>query len=520
MNPRRVLLVALLLFASLTYLWGVQRDLPHAPDSDEIDFLLIVAQMGASGDPNPHWFGHPGSTFIYPFAIGLHGASAVSTGAPWFRAHPELANYILENRGTSILIGRLVSVGYAVLALWLICLVGDRAFGPPVGLIGGWFAVLSPLTFEHVDMARTDSAGLFFGFLATWALLRLLSEPSRRAHVVAGLALGFAIGTRFFLAGLGPLLVVVEAVLLTRAHTQAERTDVLRGGGIALACIAGGLILSSPFLFLEFGEVMKNLAHEARGAHPGADGLDFAGNLSWYFTTALPRSVPWPLLVLSAAGGVLALVRREVEPLLLLGFVVIFLGGISLATLHWGRWLIQILPTFALLAASALVFAVQWAVRRAGAGARAGQIALLVSVVAVSAVPAWNYVAFAGLQATSSTREIARDWILANLSPTERIAADLYTAPLSESPFEDTDFVFSLGEVAGHPAELRARGYDIAMVSSAVYRRFFATPKRYPAEIGFYRALFRKTELLKEFRPGPGGRGPVIRLYRLPDALP
>ena len=80
--------------------------------------------------------------------------------------------------------------------------------------------------------------------------------------------------------------------------------------------------------------------------------------------------------------------------------------------------------------------------------------------------------------------------------------------------------MFSLSEIAATPTDLRGRGYDIAMVSSAVYGRFFGAPRRYPNQVRFYRALFRKTELVKEFRPGAGGRGPVIRLYRLPDDSP
>lgn len=514
MSARRVLLIALLVFAAVSYLWSVDRDLPNAPESDEVDFLFVVVPMVATGDPNPHWFGHPGSTFIYPYAAGLHVWNAATQGGPWLATDADLIETINANRGTVILIGRIVSVAYGVLALWMICLVGDRAFGPPVGLIGGWFAVLSPLTFDHVDMARTDSAGLFFGFLALWAILRLLREPGLAAHAIAGLTLGLAIATRYFLAGLLPLLAAVDVVLLSRL-SGAERSRHLRSASIGGACVIAGLVLTAPFLFLEFPEVVANLAHETRATHPGADGLDSLGNLGWYLSNALPRFVPTVFLALAAGGAVVSIARRDIGPLLLLGFIVIFIGGISFATLHWGRWLIQILPLVSLFAAAGLVWTVRAVSRLLGPNERFANLALVVCVAAVSAQPAWGFLQHVERQARPSTREIARTWIVENLAPGERIAADLYTAPLQDTPFANTDFVFSLGEIAERPADLRARGYDIAMVSNAVYRRFFAAPGRYPQETGFYRALFRKEELLAEFRPGPDGRGPVIRLYRL-----
>ena len=514
MSWRRSLLVALLLFASLTYLWGVRRDLPHAPGSDEVDFILIAAQMSASGDLNPHWFGHPGSPFIYAYAAALHLANALENDGPWLAAYPALPRYLERNRGTAILLGRLVSVAYGVLALWLVCLVGDRAFGRPVGLIGAWFALLSPITLDHVDMARTDGAGLFFGFLALWALLRLLGQPSRAAHAVAGLTLGLGVATRYFLAGLLPLLLVVDWVLLRRAGLEGTPGD-LQSTALGLACVPLGLVAGAPFLLTEIPTVIDSLAHEARATHPGADGLGPLGNLAWYFRVALPRSVPPVLLGLAAIGAIVAVVRRELGPLLLLAFVVVFLGGISLASLHWGRWLIQILPILSLLAAAALVFLVRRLAALGRAGPRAATLVLASCVMALSIGPARSYVRFVQVQAAPSTRERSRDWIVRRLSPTERIAADLYTAPLQDTPFERTDYVFSWAQVVSSPVELHDRGYDIAMVSSAVYRRFLSQPGRYPREVAFYQALFATQELLAEFRPGAGGRGPVIRLYRL-----
>lgn len=511
---RPALFAALIVVAAVAYLWSVDRDLPFAPESDEVDFLTVVGPMVTEGDPNPHWFGHPGSPFIYAYAAALWAWSETGEAGAWLRGQPVPEEDAASYQTMSILIGRLVSVGFAVLAVGMTCLVGDRVFGPPTGLIGGWLALLSPLTLDHVDMARTDSAGLFFGLLGTWALLRLRHVPSRTGHAVAGLTIGAAIATRYFLIALVPLLLVVD-VALWRAADPGVRRETLWGATLGGLCVLVGFAACAPFVVLDLGEVMANLAHEARAEHPGADGLGYLGNLHFYLTIAFPRSVPTPILALSVVGAVVTCRDRRLEPLLLLGFVAIFLGGISLATLHWGRWLIQILPLVALFAAAALVRGVRALSARWALGEAATALLLTLVVLGASAGPAASFVRHVRLQATPSTREIARAWIVANLSPEERLTGDLYTAPLQRTPFADTDYVFSLAQVADRPADLARRGYDVAMVSSAVYRRFFAAPERYPSETAFYRTLFQKHERLAEFRPGEEGRGPVIRLYRL-----
>ena len=54
-------LAAVMLVSLGAHVWGLGRDLPM-PDVDERYFVPPAAYIAASGDPNPHWFGHPGST--------------------------------------------------------------------------------------------------------------------------------------------------------------------------------------------------------------------------------------------------------------------------------------------------------------------------------------------------------------------------------------------------------------------------------------------------------------------------
>ena len=62
---------------------------------------------------------------------------------------------------------------------------------------------------------------------------------------------------------------------------------------------------------------------------------------------------------------------------------------------------------------------------------------------------------------------------------------------------------------------LREQGVDYVVTSSRVRERILAAAADYPAPAESYRRLDAEAELVKEFRPGPGERGPVLKLYRL-----
>ena len=62
-----------MVLSSVAHLWALRRFLP-VPEIDEPFFVRPAVQFAGTGDPNPGWFGHPGSTVIYPLA-GLFQAT-------------------------------------------------------------------------------------------------------------------------------------------------------------------------------------------------------------------------------------------------------------------------------------------------------------------------------------------------------------------------------------------------------------------------------------------------------------
>jgi len=470
--------------------------------------------MAASGNLNPGWFGNPGSTVMYPLAAIYRIWHAVAHHGMLFRPDPNLQGTFDSSPSQFYLLGRLMTIVYAVMSIPFVYQVGRRAFGERVGLIGAWLSVLCPIAVTHAQTVRTDSAGAFFGVLGLWLCLRLYDRPTIGNQIMAGLAVGLGIATRYFMVALIPVLLAVDGLVLRR---QASRLGKLKatwlGISAGLLAVAVAFALSTPYFFLDFTTVLENLEYEARATQPGHDSLFLAENFLWYLTRAIPLSITWPQTMLAAVGVALVIWRCQPQQMLLLGFVVTFLTGISLSPLHWQRWIIQILPLFALFAANALnvIIACLSTPLRLTPSVQRGLI--ISALLLVSARLVYQLVLMDLRQASPSTRILAREWILRNLPTGSRITQEEYAAALV-----GTDFVvserFSLA-VNRSVDDYYRDGYRYIVVSSAIYGRYLGLPNHYPSEDAFYQTLFAEGHLLQQFKPSTARGGPIIRIYEL-----
>lgn len=499
------------------YLWGIRKDLPYVPDVDEPVFVLPAIRIAASGNLDPGWFGNPGSTIIYPLAVLFHCWHAlVHHGMLLHPDHRLLATFAL-NPGEFYLLGRFLTISYAVATTPTVYAVGRDAFGERVGLMGACLSALYPIAVVHAQQVRTDSAAMFFGMLSLWLCLRLLDRPAIGNNVVAGLAIGLSIATRYFMVMLIPVLIVVNLVDLPTIRCRSlqlhRQESALLGACAGIMGALVGFALTTPYFFLSFGIALESLKNEARGNHLGADGLSPFGNFIWYLTEAIPRSITWPQVLLLAIGVLIAVRSRQPGQILLVGFVLTFLVGTSLHPLHWQRWIIQVLPLFALFVANALEAVILWISSRVISSRTLGIPIGLLALTLVAAWPGYQLVLLDITEASPSTRILAREWLLLNLPAGSWIVSEWYTAPL-----DGTGFVLSEHNtlaVKHGPDDYYRDGYRYVVASSYMYDRFLREPGRYPAEVNFYQTLFARYRLLKQFDPSITRGGPIIRIYEL-----
>ena len=417
----------------------------------------------------------------------------------WPRADPDLTRRFLDDRGPFYLIARALSVAYAVASLPLVFAIGCAAFDPWVGLAATWIAFLSPLALSHAQIARTDSAGMFFTSLSVWLCLRLRERPSMGRSIAAGAAIGLGVASRYFLVTLTPVLLAAQAAGFRRSWRTAW--PVVAGG---LLAIPVAFVAASPFFLLDLADGATRSAvaeHEyaprrrravvrrkprllrARG-RPGA-ALDAARAARR--RRRVPRAAPAPSLGMAARPHGRG-VRRRHRPL------AAALG--ALADRRAGG-----------------------AERARGGTDRAGgppipgrllqPLAATIALAVLSAGPLSAMVRSSVQLANPSTRVQAREWILANLPPGARIAQEWYTAPLDGSGFAVSE---SMSLARGKTLDwYRSNGVRYLVTSDAIAGRFLMEPQRYSRELAFYGALAREGRLLQELVPSPARAGPRIR---------
>ena len=526
----RSILTLTVLAACLT-LVGIRKSLPFGAENDEAVFVRASARIASSQNANPGWFGHPGSTFIYPLALLYAAPSAVFPGRPFLRVDPDLFTGYAPRHAGFYLTARLLAAAYFIAAIPLVYLIGRRSFSDRAALAGAWLFMTAPLAVSYAQIARTDSAATFFGLLALLALIRLSEAPALGKAALGGVAVGLAVASRYFMVALVPVLVLasMEAFRSRRLLRPTRRWLTVSA---ALTACAAAFILSTPYLFLDFATARKHLGLEMARTHLGADGLSPVGNIGWYLLSAFPADLSWPQVAAAALGLVLIAKTRHLGPLLLAAFAATFLAVISLSSLHWHRWTIPMIPVLCLFSAYGVDTVVASAVGRFPAPRAAVRPLFVSLILLLSARPLYQLARHDAQQAGSTTRVRARDWLLRNVAPGTRIAQEEYGPPLSGTDFH-VEERYSLA--ADRPLRrYYEEGYRYLIASSAIYERYLAEPERYRDESEFYAQLFDGGRLLAEFQPPPHPpilphtlardcfcslsqtRGePTIRIYRL-----
>ncbi|MGH9026741.1 MAG: ArnT family glycosyltransferase [Acidimicrobiia bacterium] len=499
-------LLALMALSAVAHLSALRRDLPLA-DIDENYFVDPAVHFAATGDPNPNWFGHPGSTVIYPVAGLIHAWDAVAHDGPILGSSSALSRRYEQHPTPFYVLARLWTITLSVATVPLLFLVGRRAFNARVALIAAAIWAVVPISAHFGRIVRSDSASVCFGLLALWLCLRLFEEPRTRWCVGAGLAVGFAISSRYFMVALLPCLAAAAIVPLRQNPRSA-----IRAAGIAVGSALGGFVLTTPFFLLDWSTARGSLEVQENASQPTAEGLSRLGNLRWYLGTAIPDTLTWPLVALAVAGVVLAVWRRRALPLLLALFCGTFLVGICLSRLHWQRWLIPILPVLILFGA----YTVDLIVRRLAATVKGNDrwatAAACVVITGVLAVhPTMRLIDDIQLVSERSTRSEAREWIVDNAPPGTQIGDDAKNAPVDDVNGYTSRAIDPRNNSL---AELQRNGYDYFVTNGLRYGRYASNPDRYPRESAFYLDVACNTRLVALFQP-TATHGLPIRIYDL-----
>ena len=543
------LLLAILVLALALRLKGVTYGLPYSFVNADETMVIPKAFHAAQGHPNPQFFFYPSLYFYLTGALYLLAAPVW-----WLLGHGNFlaqTSFVVDN-GPYFLLGRLLSVAMGTASVYLVYRLGRHAFGRPAGLLAALCLAVAPLHVAYSHMAVTDVTAVAFSLLALVLLLQA-AGPSRpdpdaaaaapaprhagRWLVLGAIAAGLATSTKYNL-GMLVLPATVAAVFACRDEAAAR---VAAGGRTVLVWLRLlvlrlylpmllAFVAASPFVVLDATHFLGDFRRQSQIMDRGWLGFEHVGNGFWFNVTPnLTGAIGVVLLVLGVAGLVWALWRRTRLDLMIAPYVIVYFVYIGTWKELADRYLLVIVP-LVLLLAMRLCVDVVGLVRP---GLRRVAVPVVAIVLAVALVfPLTSSLAFDRGLSGADTREVALEWIQRNVPAGSLIALENYSPPLVQEDALDHYRAAGLHPVAyrvvrlklpapGTPdrsrdlTRLRRQGVEYVVVSSRIYDRVLAAPEVYPTIVEFYRQLDAEAQLVKEFRPGPDERGPVLKLYRI-----
>ncbi|MCE9634838.1 MAG: glycosyltransferase family 39 protein [Planctomycetes bacterium] len=546
---RSVLLLGVILAAAVVLRWPGLFEGPGYSNRDELMYVPKAIRYGG-GDLNPHYFQNPPLAGYLMFGVlGLWYAVGRATGAfttpldfkAQYLADPSPAFVVA--RSVPLLFGLATIAAVFVLARRLLPKDADPARRDFAGAVAATFLAVSPMHCERSATATNEALVTFLVACATLAALRLARSGALRDAVVAGLLVGSAAGAKYT-----GVLVCIPVGL---AALVAERSTF--GGRVKLALAAGAasvaaFVVTCPWSVLDhttFRTHLDNLVDvRDRGPDlaPGAALWRSIGNYAGDAWATGFGPVACLMVVLGIVCAVMSVVRgptdrRRAAAVVLAATIPTAAYLISHTTMANGRYLLPAYPAFLAMGAAGvasfdgapglwlrrltLVGAVVWATLQA--------MALPLRIERARAVDTQTAMAEWMHASVPDGAHVVGDWHAPRLpsiaarrefdgkvsaTTTEKLrpayqlttAYDYFALPLNRLDgtsvaADDFDAMSALGPVYMLTSNLGEQTFDAL------------PPGDYPGR-AWYPAVRSRCTLVHEVAPGPGFRGPTLRLYR------
>ena len=251
------------------------------------------------------------------------------------------------------LIARLVTASLGILTIPVIYLLGRRLFGFAVGLIACLIYAIMPLCIVHSHFATVDVPSAFWTTCAILAAAAILSKPTTKNCIIAGLAAGIAAGTKYNCALV--LLSVLTAIVISKRNNP--KGNVVLSVVISIIGTIIGLLVASPGILIWPNKYVSGFLYELGHAAAG-HGLVFAGRgPGWLdvLSSAFGFGLGVPILAASLLAVALAITRHRREDWMILAFAVPYFMLIAFSQVRFTRYAIPLMPPVAVLIARLMI---------------------------------------------------------------------------------------------------------------------------------------------------------------------
>lgn len=495
--------------------WGLTGDCPYRPEFDEVLSVRTALNMVRTGDLNPHWLAHPGSTLIYPLAAYCHFLNATFFHGIMSNPDFDITKFEYENVFLLFYMPRYLNVFLLTASIPLIYQIGKQAFNRATALFAICIFAISPLVISWSQLLRSDVCALFYTLVAIWASLHFYRKPTFAIQTVFGIALGLAVSSRWPSLAVLQVCVFVSAFLLYQNRKDKKavrRLCLLTAYGLMLAFAV--FAITSPYVFLDPAVLRKDLIEEKAAHGLGCDGLTPTQNFIWYVTVGIPQELYQPQWALALAGAGLALWRRQFLAITLAIYTLAILVGTSLHVFHAVKWLVPAMPMFALFSASTLAAAGGYLHRQLAYWLNAKLGIICYALIMGSFMLYIEESPFLQICRNNTSRSFVStditfyEWINDYLPHGTPVCFVGVWEGAHKSNFKVLDvlwdpsyFDVACGGKYQSPFDIYAQGYKYFVWTDNHCPLYLAEPQKYPRECKFFKELFDNSEIVKEIEP-------------------
>jgi len=510
-----LLLAGILLLSLSLRVWGSGFGLPAYTryHPDEHALVERAAKILWTGDWNL-------GRFNYPPAYAYLQTAAYAAYFLWEAAKGEWDQIMPFTLPQYYHVGRLLTALMGTVTVLIVYLVGREMKGRRVGLLG---AALLGGCYLHVIHSHYATFDVMLGLWVTLTLL--FSERIRRRqgagwYLLAGLSAGLAGATKYN----GVVAVVMPLTAHVLATPWGEWGWLNRRLALMLGAFLLGFFGGNPFALGNPPDFLNGLAvvlHHYGTEQPGFEGT---GNWWWYAHVFMTSAdVLW---VATGLAGLAAWLWREWrQAVLLVCFPVTYFVLLSGFVVRFERNMVPLLPFLAVGGGWLLSTGADWLAGRLRRGGRSSNGLAALGAVLVLSLPLIAGLAFDAAISQRDQREVAGQWVEANIEEGSKIAIEHYSIPFDHTEYEVKDVI----RISDHDlAWYQQEGYDVLIISDGVWHLLRRQPEAYGDKIAVYDELVENSELLAEFGAQPpaivvAGYPTVgiyhfapVRIYRLP----
>ncbi|MGD2048230.1 MAG: glycosyltransferase family 39 protein [Chloroflexota bacterium] len=476
----------ILIIAFAVRLWGLDFGLPYAYHIDEPRYLHSAVGIIQSGNLNPGWFYQP-SLYIYLITVIIGGYYVFGRLIGQFQSTDDLFRppYSFDGQidlPNEFLLARLLTVFFGVATVLLIYFVARRWMGKFGAIVSALLLAVSIFHVQSSHFIATDVPVAFFIVLSLYAAGRIVDGGNLGHYVLAGLAIGLAVGTKYSAYVIVIPVLLAHLVAWRKGKTRLVSTFLLWSGLVAV----GTAILTTPYSLLDYPQFIDDVIYEWRHhkvvGHIGAEGE----SARWLVSRLWNSSDRW-LTIAAIIGFGLGIWQREWKILLVLSYALIYFLSMASNLVRFERFLVPLIPAFALAAGYAFAVIIErWPSRNV-------QIAMIILLGLMLIEPATAIIGTGRTLTQTDVRTIARAWIQENIPSGSKIAREIYAPNLDGMGYEVENFS-RLNE--NSVSWYKEQGFDYLIFAQARYGNVFNNPDLYPDQIANYEALFDNLELV------------------------